>query len=265
MAMTKLAPLGWCFVGITSFYSAKHQLNEKKDKEKYMNLIDKRISSEPIQCPTELTTTDYMYQRVSVKGTIDPRNTFIIGPQQPPEATLFDKLFHSNSWGSYIYSALQTASGRTIIINRGWVPQDKVKEYYSHMDKEQRHACCTEYEGVISPHKHPELFEVSSDALSTVWQFKDSRLAKWMTSDKEIALRNDYIVVDVLEPKQQFGEYPHRLTEKDIVHIDMPQRHRTYAIALIMAGAMCCGVGMGLVLRHPHAIRFVVNHRGIHI
>eukprot|EP01084_Bolivina_argentea_P160875 280108_1 len=255
-----LLPIVWGFVGGISFMCAKYQLNEKKYKQEYVEMIDNRISSKPMDCPGELTKEqidkEYEYKRVSVKGYIDHRNTFILGPRKPPDSTPFYKILNPNSWGSYIYSALETATGHIIIINRGWVPKNMVKQYHVIEDPKINYR---EYEGVISSPKNPGLFDIDSDKSiinSTTWQFRDYKLLK-----AKKVVQKHFVVVDILEPKQEYGEYPHRLTKSDIcgmIHTP-PQQHLTYAMTFVTTGVICCGVAF-ILWRHPHVFHKMHMH-----
>eukprot|EP00190_Bangiopsis_sp_CCMP1999_P000990 CAMPEP_0198731780 /NCGR_PEP_ID=MMETSP1475-20131203/32106_1 /TAXON_ID= ORGANISM="Unidentified sp., Strain CCMP1999" /NCGR_SAMPLE_ID=MMETSP1475 /ASSEMBLY_ACC=CAM_ASM_001111 /LENGTH=220 /DNA_ID=CAMNT_0044494787 /DNA_START=365 /DNA_END=1024 /DNA_ORIENTATION=+ len=68
------------------------------------------------------------YKRIRVKGTFLPDKIFLFGPRSAPNS-LPDELTPSyGKVGYYLLAPLRLDDGRTVLVNRGWVPH-RMKEY----------------------------------------------------------------------------------------------------------------------------------------
>eukprot|EP01083_Nonionella_stella_P268625 908253_1 len=192
--MASRVPFALGMAGAGSFFSATYQYNQTKTSEEYLSRIS---SDETVPCPNKLTSND-KYKKVSIKGTIDNRNTIIMGPHK-----------HDNEWGSYVYSPLKLESGETVIINQGWIPQNKLKKYYENTIEKTKPQT-KHYEGIVSPQEiEPALFfeidkkinqkmdTVKEDGvISAIWEFNENKNKKKI---KTLIQKSKYLVVDLLD------------------------------------------------------------------
>merc|ERR1719334_1906845 len=90
-------------------YGGYWQTKRRQQKIDYLDFMQKRITAEPVQCPTTLTEAqleERKMERVFVEGI--------------PEIEY--------NWGGYVYTPITLKSGHTILMNRGWSTEDDALE-----------------------------------------------------------------------------------------------------------------------------------------
>ena len=176
-----------------------------------------------------------------IKGDIEANNNIIISPRKPPYSAKIKNINTNDpsQLGGYVYSPITTNDGNVIMVNQGWIPKEQLESIND--DKNSKYSI--NYEGLITPLKKiPKFvkdaanFDVNS---SNIWPFMDDELLhqKFGKSEKNdgdnVDKEKSFIVVDVLEPKNEIGTYPHRIQESDLLMVNIPAMQHTIYVWLM--------------------------------
>lgn len=83
-------------------------------KTALIDLVNARIAAEPVDLPQTFNLEEWNYRRVQVTGIFDHQAEQHLVWNNP-----------AGKGGYSIFTPLRIADGRTVIINRGWVPYDR--------------------------------------------------------------------------------------------------------------------------------------------
>jgi surfeit locus 1 family protein len=128
------------FVPITAFCLGTWQIQRRKWKLGVIEELEWRTTAKPVPLPLELSEIPNLeYCRVVVRGRFDHSKELHIMPRAPVEGTLPEEGFSSADrkvhrahikTGANIVTAFVVDSdehpGMRILVNRGWVPRDKI-------------------------------------------------------------------------------------------------------------------------------------------
>lgn len=236
-------------LGIGSFGAAKWQQLRKEKKVEYLTMMEDRFSSQTIQCPTSLTTdeidTDYKFKRVSVNGNMDTNNNIYISPRKPPYSAGIKNINTNDpsQLGGYIYTPVITKSGHMIIVNQGWIPKQELPSKDSNNRKKEKSIISVSYEGLITPLKNIPKFVKDAANVNTneeIWPFMDNQLLQQRFGSMKNSKQENFVVVDVLEPQNEIGSYPHRVQKNDLMMVNIPPiQHSVYVWLMCCTGIAC--------------------------
>ena len=259
--MQRCKPYLCIIAGISSFGLAKWQQIRKDNKVAYLSLMQQRLSSQSIDCPTSLTdediNNDYKFKKVRVVGTRNDAHNIYISPRKPPYSANIKNINTNDpkQLGAYIYSPVYTASGDMIICNRGWIPKEQIP---SDNKQTQKETVSISYEGLITPLKNiPQFVKEAAnvDINTNIWPFMDNEILKQKFNINEDMEQKELIVVDVLEPQNDIGSYPHRVREADLLYVNIPAvQHSVYVWLMCCTGIAC----------FYYAYHFMKNPKAMH-
>lgn len=261
----------FCIVfGIMSFGAAQWQQMRKDKKVEYLTMMEERLTSESIKCPTSLTKdeidNEYKFKKVLINGDMDTTNSIYISPRKPPYSAGIKNINTSNpkELGGYIYSPVYTKSGEMIIVNQGWIPKEQLPSMDDHDDKdnkqENKNVISVAYEGLITPLKNIPKFVKDAANVNindNVWPFMDDQLLKQRFVDLNDAKddKKGIIVVDVLEPRNETGTFPHRVQKNDLLMVNIPPiQHSVYVWLMCCCGIACFYYSYHF-FKHPRSIK----------
>ena len=197
------------------------QLRRLAWKEAILARIEARLEAPPIALPTDPNEAEDEYRRVAVDGH------FLKGELHVLTSTRFD------GPGFRIIAPFETADGRRIMIDRGFVP-----------DAERdaaRHPVATHVSGALLWPDETDYFTPAPDAAKNFWFARDVPPMATALGTEQVM-----VVADSETPPEPGGPKPLPVT------IDIPNDHLQYAItwfALAAAWAVMTGLLIHRTLR----------------
>jgi len=217
------------FLGASGFFvwGGSWQWRRRCEKIDVIEKRHNRLRSNPVACPTSLKTSELEnleYQPIAVRGWIDLSKEKIIGARTAPYPLEGDRE-NIKTWGGYLYCPMKTQEGTTIIVNRGWAPNDRRQV----AEKEQTFPDgTTKFIGVLR----------KAEPRSWIMPGVDSSAPSWLFLDKEASIKHfgldlaedEYpIILDVLSPQSDEDPWPRRKNIQTFANIAVPpEQHAAY-------------------------------------
>ena len=228
------------FIGCGSIcaYAGTWQIHRREAKKDYIALVNNRISSDPIPCPTRVSPNILVkrqYTKVKVTGVPDFKKEIVVGPASPPQSSGIRGYGRVNDFGGFVYTPIRiTADNRIIILNRGWIPHEVARECNEKEEYFNEDGTMT-FIGYLSTYQEPQTQIQSNenfklDLSQIFWPFlsKKAMNEHWDCNWNE---NESPIIVNVFEPstKPRGEEWPQRVQLTDAINLRVsPAQHLSY-------------------------------------
>jgi len=171
-------------------------------KTELISHIHDRMAERPVPLPENVANPeDWEYRRVTLAGNFLYGHEFLLGPRQLDEKN-----------GYHMIVPFRRASGGVVMVNRGWISDDLMKQA-------QRPQGTVQVEGIVQqPRKYR--FTPDNNPAKNEWYWADVKAMA------EAANLKDPAPVLVTVAAREEGVYP----AGGQVRVDLPNDHRAYAI-----------------------------------
>ncbi len=199
------------------------QLSLSADNSEYTKTINKSMSTPAIPMPLEIENIKkWDFTRISMAGNFLYKHEFLIKP----------RIFNGIN-GYHVLTPFKRASGKVVMINRGWVSEKRLPEIY-------RPNTFIKIEGIIQTPKR------SADTPNNKPKRSDWYWVDLETMAKEAKINNLSPVI-VNTAKRIEGQYP----IGGIVHIKNGEHHFYYAILWYLMAILLLNIYYTSQLRLP--------------
>ncbi|XP_031574495.1 surfeit locus protein 1-like [Actinia tenebrosa] len=117
-------------IPVTAFGLGTWQVQRLSWKKSLIKDMENRTTMEPLSMPDrieDLDTSSLQYRRIRLRGKFDHSYEFHVLPRSLNEETSSGGLGKKPKTGAHIFTAfVLSGSGERILVNRGWVPMDKI-------------------------------------------------------------------------------------------------------------------------------------------
>merc|ERR1712228_114172 len=185
---------------------------------------------------TESELEERKMERVYVEGIPDYKNEVYVGNDKPPPSSGINSIEYN--WGGYVYTPITLKSGKTILMNRGWISEDDAMDC-SELRQDSESPYCTFY-GLLTPLEYvPEQIE-PFDVAKIFWPFIHRLSINTRWSNINIPPEQVPVVVTVTDPKPPRNGLPVRMKERDYLAVTVtPSQHLSYVIFWYSMCAIC--------------------------
>ncbi len=145
------------------------QLERKAWKEQLIETLQERLSAAPVPLPEVWSApdSDSEFTRVVLRATFDHSQeafVYTVGSALRPDVT---------ERGFWVFTPAKLADGRTVVVNRGFVPEDR-KDPHTRAAGQVEGA--VEIVGVLRRPEARGMFTPDDDPAHNVWYLRDHRL-----------------------------------------------------------------------------------------
>lgn len=183
---------------------------------------------------------DFLKVRLA-QGQWDYTNEVLLGPRQPPKTNLKDEFQAVGKSGFYVLTPFRCSNGQSVVVNRGWVPRNGVKQPEVGLS-------ATSLVGVVRrPERQPKFTSNPNQNDVFVWLDLDA-LAKRFGAQQQF-------LIDLIGDSESDALPKRRSSESYLTDTVMPSTHATYAATWysLACFALVCG---GLRFGRPVMRRF---------
>ncbi|MBN3320144.1 SURF1 protein, partial [Atractosteus spatula] len=180
----------------TTFGLGTWQVQRRKWKLKLIEDLQSRTAAEPIDLPLEpLELKALEYQRVKARGRFDHSRELYVLPRSPVdperEAQEAGRIMSSGGSGANVITPFHcTDLGITILVNRGYVPRQKINP-----ETRQKGQIDTEVElvGVVRLTEPRKPFIPHNDIDGNRWHYRDIEAMAKVTGTEPIFIDADFV------------------------------------------------------------------------
>ena len=230
-------------------YGGYWQTKRRQQKIDYLDFMQKRITAEPVECPTSLTEAqlnERKMERVFVEGIPDFKNEVLVGPDKPPPSSGIHEIEYN--WGGYVFTPITLKSGHTVLMNRGWCTEDDALD----CPEPQQKGEYSRFHGLLTPLDFvPEQIE-PFDVAKIFWPFIHRLSINTRWSNITIPSDEVPVVLTITDPAPS-TKVPVRMKERDFMNVKVsPSQHFSYIIFWYSMAAISWFYAYSF-FKNPHA------------
>lgn len=179
----------------TTFGLGTWQVKRREWKLQLIDELKKLTTAEPIAMPADPHELNNLeYRRVKVRGRYDHSQELYIMPRSPVdperEAREAGRITSSGEIGANVIAPFHcTDLGITILVNRGYVPRQKIKPETRMKGQVENEV---EVVGIVRLTEHRKPFVPSNDVQNNHWHFRDLEAMAQVTGAEPIFIDADF-------------------------------------------------------------------------